>query len=785
MLAVALGLAPDPNQELTQTRVALAESIALNCMLGNPHRNPRATEERLKATVQRDADLMSAALRRSNGEVFLETGGHAQSWGTLREESDANHMIVPLSYQDDQWGTLELSFRPTGRFAIPVLSQFPWMIFGCFIVCGTLAGSWLYLRRILVHLDPGRAVPGRVRQTLDTLAESLVVVDKGDRIVLANSAFAQSVNADCEALVGQPLSKFPWEVEGDEELPWLATLERGSLQLAKILTLRLGSKKLIFKTNCAPVMSKEGAITGAFVSLNDVTSIEERNARLQEMMKKLENSKDHIQQQNRKLEQLATRDPLTSCLNRRAFRQQLETTLDQAREEDSAISFVMVDIDHFKSVNDNHGHAKGDEVLKTVSGMLRHHAEEIGLVCRYGGEEFTICLPAHSEQEACVIAEQIRVSIESQPIGGLKITASLGVAEMGDLDAMPEESFDTADRALYAAKRTGRNRVMAWSAVPDDMEFSERVGREQEDDTEVRNESKHIPYSAVIVLESALHFRHAPTAEHSRRVAELCVEIAEGIMSEEDRYVLEVAALLHDIGKLGVPDVILHKPGKLSDAEWKVMKTHQRIGLSILGNAFPSPALTEIVTNYKRSFEEMTKSSDCASRISTSARILKISDAFDSLVTDHPYRAGKTIDEAIGELRRWGGKQFDPEIVERLVSVVQSRRELPELDLEGFSREGALSLGLQVEKLACSLDSEDRSSLSSMAASLARTAHQYHLQDIEGLASRLKEQADSEDDWLDVVETTSSLLDVCRIARRAASATMDEAPAAISKRPVS
>ena len=184
-----------------------------------------------------------------------------------------------------------------------------------------------------------------------------------------------------------------------------------------------------------------------------------------------------------------------------------------------------------------------------------------------------------------------------------------------------------------------------------------------------------IPIQAVNALMSALGYRDITTAEHCRQVAELCVMTAERMMSPSECFVLEVAGLLHDIGKLGVPDSILLKPGTLSDEEWEVMRRYSRMGVAIISSAFGSEELTELVRNHRAWFDGNPREAGLprGKDIPLPARIGCIADAFSAMVSDRPYRQTMSVASAFAELRRCAGTQFDPELVERFIARVNER----------------------------------------------------------------------------------------------------------------
>jgi putative nucleotidyltransferase with HDIG domain len=268
---------------------------------------------------------------------------------------------------------------------------------------------------------------------------------------------------------------------------------------------------------------------------------------------------------------------------------------------------------------------------------------------------------------------------------------------------------------------------------------------------------------------SALAYRDALTAEHSRRVADLCVMLARGLMSERDCYVLEVAALLHDIGKLGVPDSILLKPGPLTPAEWCVMSAHDRIGVEIIRAAFSSNELAEIIGCHHLRFdgsspdERNPPAPVCAGKdIPLRARILTIADAYDAMVSDRIYRKGRTSEEAFAELQRCADKQFDPKLVERLIQVVSGNDQRRAEVSAAVTKQAALRIGLQIERLAEATDSRDFATLSALAGRLASTAINDGVPEIADLAAELEQTISDDPDILEVVRLTSGLLELCR-----------------------
>ncbi len=767
-----LGFLPNPRLAAQEGRRALCEALAVNCSLLAGEGQYGMIEANLRATVERRGEILSAALRRANKEVVIEVGEHQVHWRHRSDKtSDEDHVYVPIVAGHETWGTVELRFAPLSKRVLFGSLELRSLIFFGFAGSVCLLLFSLFLSKALAQLDPSRVVPPRVRAALDALAEGLLVIDGKDRIVLANRAFADTVGRSAEDLQGQFASKLAWGPHPDhpqlQEFPWREAWRCQDLKQGVPMALKTGGgQERTFIVNAAPIKGDKGKVRGVLASFDDVTTLEAKRLELMGTLQELQDSRKEIQRQNEELQVLATRDPLTSCLNRRAFFDLLETQWNAAQRHGHELSAILIDIDHFKSINDQYGHSVGDTVLRKVGASLRETARDTDVVCRYGGEEFCILLPCIHFDDAYLAAERLREALAAIPIQGFGITASLGVSSLTAGAGDPQELLDQADRALYAAKNAGRNRCMKWTASLDaDAEAKPRPSRSESGDTQ----DGVIPFHAVTGLLSALAFRDAATAAHSSRVAELCVIAARGLMSVSDSYVLEMAALLHDIGKIGVPDSILLKPGPLTEQEWKEMNVHDRIGVEILRSSFASPKLAEIVETHHAFYggHGRNPSLPTGEEISLGARILAIADAYDAMVSDRVYRKARSSEDAFVELRRCAGTQFDPELVEHFISVIQQRNLSKRTDVQATSKEAALQIGIQIEQIAMALDKQDIEGLASLATHLHGMAAKSSIPQISEVASQLADAASDSAEVDVLIGLTHQLLDLCRATQRA------------------
>ena len=639
------------------------------------------------------------------------------------------------------------------------------------IVFSCTTTYYFYLRRAFQQLNPKKVIPSHVKLALDTMVEGLLILDADGKVMLANAGFAQTVGKEPDHLMGRDIGELAWEPHEHDEcpegLPWANTLKGGGPCLGGMVHFyKDGAERSTFLVNSTPIHDQAGGCQGALVSFDDITELEKNKRELHEMLDNLRQSSEEIRRQNRELEQLATRDPLTSCFNRRSFFERFNTLWNAARRHQHPLSCVMLDIDNFKSINDNHGHSVGDEILSRVGQVLNGAARDSDIICRYGGEEFAILLPFTRIEEAGQAAERLRVDLETSTFSNLSITASFGVSAISLGAADPQDLLDQADRCLYFAKRNGRNQVVRWDQLPEDHEVENAVRSH----ALPLDEGGHaaIPFQAVTALISALAYRDVATAEHSRRVADLCVATAEGVMSLASCYVLENAALLHDIGKIGVPDSILLKQGILTEEEWDVMRRQERIGVEIIRASFDSSELVEIVACHQAWYSGTPHAPHlpAGEEIPLGARILNIVNAYDAMTSRQVYRESLTQAKAFGELSDCAGTQFDPELVERFIELMKTRRPLPAADVSRVSRETALQFGLQIENLMAALDNRDIAGLEALADRLFAMANRHQVHVIAEQAAELARRSQDDSDAAGVLHAANELINLCRSTQR-------------------
>ena len=184
-----------------------------------------------------------------------------------------------------------------------------------------------------------------------------------------------------------------------------------------------------------------------------------------------------VVESNRKLRKSASTDPLTGALNRRAIARESAREISRAHRSRTPFSIVVIDIDHFKAINDRHGHSTGDQALCALTALLRRGLRKIDLIGRLGGEEFVLILPDTRLDGAALIAEKLRRKLSTRPLalstGSLKMTFTAGVAQLLASDTGLHSLLERADKALYRGKSEGRNRIVIADASSDLMDITQ------------------------------------------------------------------------------------------------------------------------------------------------------------------------------------------------------------------------------------------------------------------------------------------------------------------------
>jgi diguanylate cyclase (GGDEF)-like protein len=374
-------------------------------------------------------------------------------------------------------------------------------------------------------------------------------------------------------------------------------------------------------------------------------------------------------QQYEEAREQADRDFLTGLYGHRALQAELERALQASSQRGEPLAIVAMDVDNFRLFNDTYGHSAGDQVLKMIAEHLAKLCQDYGLAGRFGGDDFMVILPKAAREAAFAFAQSVQGWLSEKHFQArgserIPISVSCGVAVFPEDGHKRHELVAVADANLYESKSLG----------------GKIVGRPkiQKQKAELRKLGTFgMLESLVIAIDNKDHY----TKVHSEIVTECAVMLAQELgYSEDVQKTLRIAGLLHDVGKICIPERILRKPGPLTPGEYEVVKHHTVIAEHLLVDLPNVEQVREAALNHHERFDGMGYPNGLEGKqIPLLGRIMAIADAYSAMILDRPYRKGRTMSEAVAELQRCAGTQLDPELVEPFVRMVEREEPVAEL----------------------------------------------------------------------------------------------------------
>ena len=457
------------------------------------------------------------------------------------------------------------------------------------------------------------------------------------------------------------------------------------LELLKEIKSINGEIAVLVFTGFASLESSIFALNeGAFAYIQKPLNIDELKIFIKRALNMQKLSLDNRNLINR-LKELSLKDTHTELYNYRYLIERLTSEIKNAARYSCTLSIMMIDIDYFKSINDVYGHQYGDIILKEFAQYLRDSLRGSDVVTRYGGEEFVILLPHTSKEDASISGEELLDAIRKHAFGPedkrIKLKVSIGISGFPEDGSDVDTLLNSADKALLNVKEMGGNRLFAFKGASKDVEDIVEESTKEEVEKLRKKLSKMVNRVNQTLLESIYAFaktieaRDYYTGEHAESMISIVTKIGRRLnLSNNVIESLKHAAVLHDLGKIGIPDNILHKPGKLTKEEYEIIKKHPQIGAEIIRAVHFLRELVPLILYHHERYDGTGYPKGLKGEgIPLGARIITIADVYQALVSDRPYRKAYSEKEALEIIREGSGTQFDPQMVDVFMEMTQSK----------------------------------------------------------------------------------------------------------------
>ena len=500
-----------------------------------------------------------------------------------------------------------------------------------------------------------RATAAELRRERDLSAAMLAAMHEGfclirDNVVVqVNDAMCRLVGWSREEIVGR---SWPFLLVPEDQVELQTAIRRrwqrlGHGESDDLILRRRDGTRFNASIRSSRATGPDGESLGYVVTVRDISERKRREAELARQ---------------------ATHDTLTGLLNHRGFQERLREEIARCRRHGMPLSLAILDLDHFKQINDSFGHPAGDRVLAEVGRRFRSLTRAGEHIARVGGEEFAWILPNTDGDGAYAAAERARHAVERDRFEGTgELTVSVGVCELGEAGSA-DELHRLADVALYWAKAHGRN--IAFRYTP-----ATAAHLAEQADPKAAASANGLRLDALHAVARMVEQGHPTSDGHAERVADLAAALAErsGWSPAEVRALRE-AAVLHDIGKVIVPKSVLLKPGAFTEEEWEQMRRHPVVGDDMLEGVLSGVQRLWVRGHHERCDGAGYPDGLAADEISAGARILAVADSWDVMTSARVYSGALTFDEAIDEVHRGAGTQFDPAVAALLVELLDADR---------------------------------------------------------------------------------------------------------------
>jgi diguanylate cyclase (GGDEF)-like protein/PAS domain S-box-containing protein len=536
-----------------------------------------------------------------------------------------------------------------------------------------------------------------VLKIIEVLPDAAFAIDRDKKVIAWNRALEEMTNVRKEDILGRGDYHYAIPFYG-EKRPILIDLidtrdeaveskykyvkREGNTLFAEVFIPSLfGGKGAHVWVTASPIFDESGALIGAIETIRDIT--EKKLAG--EKVKKLN---EELLKANRLFKRLALRDSHTGLSNHRHFEEIIEAEFFRAKRYNHALSVIMLDIDYFKSINDVYGHQFGDLILKQLARQLKRLVRKYDIVCRLGGEEFVIISPATNRADALNLAHRILDHISLYDFGdkdhSVKLKLSLAVTSYPD-DKVNKgrELINRADQILGKVKEFGGNNVYSSLDLKSMKDTLKPKKDKSADIKQLRAKIDRLTKKAnqglseaIFAFAKTLELKDHYTGEHVEKTVHYATEVARALdLPQEETERIRQAAILHDLGKIGISERILLKKGKLTKKEFEEIKKHPQIGVDIIRPIQSLQSVVPLIFYHHERWDGKGYASRLKGEdIPVGARIIAVSDVYEALTSDRPYRKAYSEDEAKKIIKDGSGTQFDPKIVETFLKVLEEEK---------------------------------------------------------------------------------------------------------------
>lgn len=534
------------------------------------------------------------------------------------------------------------------------------------------------------HKDPIAEINSALfRKVVDSISDLLIVIDPRDySIVTANKKYLDKEGISLKDIRGKKCYEITHKKNSpclppEDKCPMLETIKTRRTARAEHIHYGKNNEAYYSEVITYPILDDNGRMDKILHLSRDIT----------EQRRREEENKRYVE----RLRELTLRDPHTWIYNYRYLMERLPSEIDLCKRHILPLSVLLIDIDYFKSINDVYGHQAGDMLLLDFVNFIKAFLRRSDVLTRYGGEEFIVVMPQTNKREALHVSERLIANVGANVFkvdsNSIKIKVSVGIAEfsLNSQDKLDTAKglLDAADKAVQRAKDSGGNKAVVFSPLYKDA--ARKVARhDYKDEVEVLKR-KLVKLSQRVdqaVLESmyafskSLEARDYYTAEHADKMIAIAFSIGKELgLDSKALDNLEKAAVLHDIGKIGISDAILRKKGKLTPEEYKIIQAHPQIGAEIIRAVHFLKDVVPIVLHHHERFDGTGYPSGLKNgEIPLNARIISIADAYQALTSDRPYRKAYTKDEALKILKDEAGTHFEKSIVNALIKIERGNK---------------------------------------------------------------------------------------------------------------